>query len=40
MRETILRSLESGAAVPWLSAQRRGKAAEGQVGTGAAAANH
>jgi len=26
--------------VPWLSAQRRAKPAEGQVGTGAAAANH
>jgi predicted peptidase len=26
--------------VPWLSAQRKGKPAEGQVGTGAAAANH
>ncbi len=26
--------------VPWLSSQRRGKPAEGQVGTGAAPANH
>jgi erythromycin esterase-like protein len=26
--------------VPWLSSRRRGKSAEGQVGTGAAPANH
>ena len=26
--------------VPWLSSRRRGKPAEGQVGTGAAPANH